>query len=167
LSIRIVRLGSPRASREGLRIGTVRHPPRGVPKGELAARDFYDVWLPELAPSAELVRRAKGAGSERDWQSFAKRYRREMAAPERGRLLDLLAALSQHTDFSVGCYCADEARCHRSQLRTLLEEHGALLGDVPGDSAVRPAGAQIAESPGTSPVSGARARRRSGRRGRR
>jgi len=125
MSIRIVRLGSPRAPGEGLRIGTVRHPPRGVPKRELAARDFYDTWLPELAPSAELVKRAKGAESERDWQSFAKRYRREMAAPERSRLLDLLAALSQHAQFAVGCYCADEAHCHRSVLRALLEERGA------------------------------------------
>jgi uncharacterized protein YeaO (DUF488 family) len=125
MSVRIVRLGSPRAPGEGLRIGTVRHPPRGVPKRELAARDFYDVWLPELAPSAELVKRAKGAETERDWQSFARRYRREMAAPERSRLLDLLAALSQRADFSAGCYCADESRCHRSVLRALLEERGA------------------------------------------
>jgi len=127
MSVRIVRLGSPRAPGEGLRVGTVRHPPRGVPKRELAARDFYDVWLPELAPSAELVKHAKGAETERDWQSFAKRYRREMAAPERSRLLDLLAALSQHTDFAVGCYCADESRCHRSVLRELLEERGARV----------------------------------------
>jgi len=127
MSVRIVRLGSPRAPGEGLRVGTVRHPPRGVPKRELVARDFYDVWLPELAPSAELVKHAKGAETERDWQSFAKRYRRELAAPERSRLLDLLAALSQHTDFAVGCYCADEARCHRSLLRALLEERGARI----------------------------------------
>jgi uncharacterized protein YeaO (DUF488 family) len=127
MSVRIVRLGSPRTSREGLRIGTVRHPPRGVPKRELPARDFYDVWLPELAPSAELVKRAKSAESERDWQSFAKRYRREMAAPERSRLLDLLAALSKDADFAVGCYCADEARCHRSVLRELLAERGARV----------------------------------------
>jgi uncharacterized protein YeaO (DUF488 family) len=132
VSVRIVRLGSPRAPREGLRIGTVRHPPRGVPRGELAARDFYDVWLPELAPSAALVKRAKGAESERDWQSFAKRYRREMAAPDRGRLLDLLAALSQRADLAVGCYCADESHCHRSVLRSLLEERGA---DVAGGRA--------------------------------
>ncbi|HSJ96035.1 MAG TPA: DUF488 family protein [Myxococcota bacterium] len=127
MSVRIVRLGAPRAPGEGLRIGTVRHPPRGVPRRELAARDFYDVWLPELAPSAELVRRAKGAETERDWASFAKRYRRELAAPERGRILDLLAALSRQADFSVGCYCADESRCHRSLLRELLEERGAEL----------------------------------------
>src|SRR5512147_1965820 len=112
MAIRIVRLGDPRARGEGLRLGTVRHPPRGVPKPELAARDFYDVWLPELAPSAELVKGFRAAGDERGWAAFARRYRRELAAPERRRLLDLLAALSHHADFSVGCYCADEARCH-------------------------------------------------------
>lgn len=128
MSIRIVRLGSPRRAGEGLRLGTVRHPPRGVPKAALAARDFYDVWLPELAPSAALVKSAREAEGERDWQTFAKRYRREMAAPERGRLLDLLAALSQQSDFSVGCYCADESHCHRSVLRELLRERGARIG---------------------------------------
>jgi len=127
MAVRIVRLGSPRAPREGLRIGTVRHPPRGVPKSEHASRDFYDVWLPDLAPSAALVKSALGAETEREWATFAKRYRREMQAPEQRRLLDLLAALSQGADFSVGCYCADESRCHRSLLRALLEEHGARL----------------------------------------
>jgi len=127
MAVRIVRLGSPRAPREGLRIGTVRHPPRGVPKSEHASRDFYDVWLPDLAPSAALVKSALGAETEREWATFAKRYRREMQAPEQRRLLDLLAALSQGADFSVGCYCADESRCHRSVLRALLEEHGARL----------------------------------------
>jgi uncharacterized protein YeaO (DUF488 family) len=127
VSVRIVRLGSARKPGEGLRLGTVRHPPRGVPKREHAARNFYDVWLPELAPSAEAVKRARSDASERAWSSFVKRYRREMAAPERERLLELLAALSHQTSFSVGCYCEDEARCHRSLLRELLRERGARL----------------------------------------
>jgi len=127
VSVRIVRLGSARKPGEGLRLGTVRHPPRGVPKREHAARDFYDVWLPELAPSAEAVKLARSDASERAWGRFVKRYRREMAAPERQRLLELLAALSQHASFSVGCYCEDEARCHRSVLRELLLERGARV----------------------------------------
>src|SRR5512138_1187194 len=127
MAVRIVRLGDPRARGEGLRIGTVRHPPRGVPKPEIAKRNFYDVWLPELAPSAELVKRAKDASTERDWTAFVRRYRSEMAVPERGRLLDLLAALSKEADFSVGCYCADESRCHRSVLRELLRDRGARI----------------------------------------
>ncbi len=127
MAIRVVRLGSPRAQGEGLRLGTVRRPPRGVPKAEFASRDFYDVWLPELAPSEELVKAARGAEDEASWQAFVKRYRAEMAAPERTRLLDLLAALSRQTDLSVGCYCPVEARCHRSVLRELLHERGAVL----------------------------------------
>ena len=127
MPVRIVRLGSARERREGLRLGTVRHPPRGVPKDQHAARNFYDVWVPELAPSAALVKRGQTAGTERDWSTFVKQYRREMAAPEQVHLLRLLAALSAATDFSVGCYCADEARCHRSVLRALLAEHGALV----------------------------------------
>jgi len=127
MAIRIVRLGSARERGEGLRLGTVRHPPRGVPKDQHAARNFYDVWVPELAPSAPLVKRGQTAGTERDWSAFVKQYRREMAAPEQVHLLRLLAALSAGSDFSVGCYCADEARCHRSVLRTLLAEHGAVL----------------------------------------
>jgi uncharacterized protein YeaO (DUF488 family) len=127
MSVRIVRLGSARARGEGLRLGTVRHPPRGVPKRDHARRDFYDVWLPELAPSARAVKLGRGAASAREWAAFAKRYRREMAAPGKVRLLALLAALSQRTSFSVGCYCAEEARCHRSVLRELLEEHGARV----------------------------------------
>ncbi len=128
MAIRIVRLGSPRSKGEGLRIGTVRRPPRGVPKTEFAARDFYDVWLPDLAPSDELVKRGQEAKSERDWIAFAKKYRTEMKRPEAARLLGLLAALSLETNFAVGCYCADEMRCHRSVLRNLLKEHGARLG---------------------------------------
>jgi uncharacterized protein YeaO (DUF488 family) len=108
-------------------VGTVRRPPRGVPKTEFASRDFYDVWLPELAPSETLVKQAQGAATEREWQAFVKRYRAEMKQPAAARLLDLLAALSQRTALSVGCYCEDEARCHRSVLRVLLGEHGARL----------------------------------------
>jgi len=125
--VRIVRLGTHRARGEGLRIGTVRHPPRGVPRREFATRDYYDVWLPELAPSAAAVKRALAAVTERQWAAFAKRYRAEMAAPDRARLLDLLAALSRQAAFSVGCYCEDESRCHRSVLRALLAERGARL----------------------------------------
>ena len=127
MAVRIVRLGSPRSPQEGLRIGTVRRPPRGVPKSEFAARDFYDVWFPHLAPSEELLKRAQAAADDRDWKAFARAYRAEMKDPQAGRVLDLLAALSQKTDFAVGCYCADEARCHRSVLRELLVEHGALV----------------------------------------
>jgi uncharacterized protein YeaO (DUF488 family) len=127
MAVRIVRLGGARERGEGLRLGTVRHPPRGVPKDQHAARNFYDVWVPELAPSAELLKRGQAADSARDWSTFVKRYRREMTAPEKVRLLRLLAALSVTTDFSVGCYCADETRCHRSVLRALLAGHGAVL----------------------------------------
>jgi uncharacterized protein YeaO (DUF488 family) len=127
MAVRIVRLGSPRQRGEGLRVGTVRHPPRGVPKREYAARDFYDVWLPELAPSARLVRLGRSAAGEREWAAFARRYRAEMGTPEKRRLLDLLAALSHRSDFSVGCYCAEESRCHRSLLRALLAERGAQV----------------------------------------
>ena len=125
MAIRVVRLGSPRARGEGLRLGTVRRPPRGVPKAEHASRDFYDVWLPDLAPSEGLVKQALGASDERAWRAFARRYRGEMKRPEATRLLVLLAALSHDANFSVGCYCAEEARCHRSVLRGLLREHGA------------------------------------------
>lgn len=127
MAIRVVRLGSPRTSGEGLRLGTVRRPPRGVPKAEHASRDFYDVWLPELAPSEALVKQAQQAADEREWRAFTKRYRAEMKRPEAARLLALLAALSRQTDFSLGCYCEEEARCHRSVLKELLQEHGARL----------------------------------------
>jgi uncharacterized protein YeaO (DUF488 family) len=127
MAIRVVQLGSPRARGEGLRLGTVRRPPRGVPKSEHASRDFYDVWLPDLAPSEALVKQALGAADQRTWDGFVRKFRREMKRPEAARLLQLLAALSQSTDFSVGCYCADEARCHRSVLRALLLEQGARL----------------------------------------
>lgn len=127
MAIRIVRLGSARVAGEGLRLGTVRRPPRGVAKVEIASRGFYDVWLPELAPSETLLKAGKAAHDEREWRTFARRYRAEMGTPEKRHLLDLLAALSQRSDFSVGCYCADEQRCHRSLLRELLIAHGATL----------------------------------------
>ncbi|MGA2706784.1 MAG: DUF488 family protein [Steroidobacteraceae bacterium] len=127
MAIRVVRLGTDRLPGEGLRIGTVRRPPRGVRKGEYASRNFYDVWLPMLAPSAGAVKQALAASSDRDWNRFVKTYRREMAASDPNATLQLLAALSHHTDFSVGCYCAEESRCHRAILRELLLEHGALL----------------------------------------
>jgi uncharacterized protein YeaO (DUF488 family) len=127
MTIRIVRLGAPRAKDEGLRIGTVRRPPRGVPKKEFASRDFYDVWYPALSPSPELVAQALAAKDEKEWKSFVKHFRAEMAAPEASRTLDLLAALSHQTNFSVGCYCEDEARCHRSVLRDLLVGRGAVV----------------------------------------
>ena len=127
MAIRVVRLGSPRTPGEGLRLGTVRRPPRGVPKAEHASRDFYDVWLPDLAPSERLVKQALHASDERAWRAFAKRYRAEMKRPEATRLLVLLAALSHQTNLSVGCYCAEEARCHRSVLKALLLERGANL----------------------------------------
>ena len=128
MAIRVVRLGSPRGAGEGVRVGTVRRPPRGVLKSEFAAHDFYDVWLPELAPSAPLVALAQAAADERGWRVFARRYRAEMRRPQAVHLLDLLAALSRRTDLAIGCYCADEARCHRSVLRELLAERGADLG---------------------------------------
>jgi uncharacterized protein YeaO (DUF488 family) len=127
VSVRVVRLGAPRRRGEGLRIGTVRRPPRGVPKREYASGNWYDVWLPELAPSEATVKLGLAARDERAFARFARRYRAELRAPERQRLLALLAALSQSADFSVGCYCEDESRCHRSVLRALLAEHGARI----------------------------------------
>jgi uncharacterized protein YeaO (DUF488 family) len=127
MPIRVIRLGSPRTKHEGLRLGTVRRPPRGVPKSEFAKRDYYDVWLPNLAPTQELVTFALGAKNERDWKTFERKYRKEMSAADASRLLDLLAALSHQTNFAVGCYCEDETRCHRSILRQLLAERGAEL----------------------------------------
>ena len=125
--VRVVRLGSERIQGEGLRIGTVRRPPRGVPKTEYAARNWYDVWFPSLAPSPETVKLGMSAATEKDWQAFRKRYRSEMNQPDAAHALDLLAALSHSADFSVGCYCEDEAHCHRSVLRALLEERGAKV----------------------------------------
>jgi len=124
MTIRIVRLGTRRAAGEGLRLGTVRRPPRGVPKARFAKDDWYDLWLPDLAPSEALVKQGLRA---KTWSAFMRKYRREMAAPEKARLLGLLAALSASANFSVGCYCEDESRCHRSVLRALLTERGAAL----------------------------------------
>lgn len=127
MSIRIIRLGSPRAQGEGLRIGTVRHPPRGVPKSEYAKRDIYDVWLPNLSPSPELIKEAKSSQDDASWSVFRKKFLAEMKKPDAGKVLDVLAALSHQTNMSLGCYCADEERCHRSILRQLLVERGASL----------------------------------------
>lgn len=127
MAIRIVRLGTARLPGEGTRVGTVRRLPRGVRKERYAAEDWFDVWYPELAPSAELVKRARTAETEAQWNAFVKSYRTEMAAPAASRTLVLLASLSHHAAFSVGCYCAEEGRCHRSVLRALLAERGASL----------------------------------------
>ena len=127
MAIRIVRLGSPRDKGEGLRRGTVRRPPRGVPKSDYAGRDFYDVWLPNLSPSEDLLQEGKKAGDDRSWAAFKRKFREEMKRSEASRVLDLLAALSHQTNMSLGCYCENENRCHRSVLRELLEERGANL----------------------------------------
>lgn len=127
MTVCIVRLGSDRLPGEGLRVGTVRRPPRGVAKSDYSSKNFYDVWLPTLAPSAGTVKLAQGAKNDREWTRFIKKYRTEMSTPENRTTLDLLAALSHQTDFSVGCYCPDESRCHRSVLRALLLERGAKV----------------------------------------
>lgn len=127
MAIAVLRLGSPRKPNEGVRLGTVRRPPRGVPKTQFASRDFYDVWLPILAPSQELVALGQRSQDERSWKAFERRYRAEMKKPDAARALDLLAALSRQTSFSVGCYCENEQRCHRSILKALLAERGAEL----------------------------------------
>jgi uncharacterized protein YeaO (DUF488 family) len=125
---RVVRLGSPRLPHEGLRIGTVRRPPRGVPKEQFSSGNWYDVWFPNLAPSVETMKLAQQAETPRQWEQFARKYRSEMSTPEAARTIELLAALSHHADFSVGCYCEDESHCHRSLLRALLAEKGARFG---------------------------------------
>jgi uncharacterized protein YeaO (DUF488 family) len=127
MAVRILRLGSNRVEGEGLRIGTVRRPPRGVPKEEFSSQNWYDIWFPNLAPSIETMKLGKSVATDKEWQVFEKKYRTEMAAPENSRTLDLLAALSRQTDFSVGCYCENEARCHRSVLKKLLMERGAEI----------------------------------------
>lgn len=127
MSIRIVRLGSPRAPGEGLRLGTVRRPPRGVRKEDYAAKDIYDVWFPNLAPSEELLKAAQAAEDDKAWQVFRRRFLAELKAPMAAKDLDLLAALSHQANFAIGCYCEDEARCHRSILRAVLAERGAEL----------------------------------------
>jgi uncharacterized protein YeaO (DUF488 family) len=128
MAIRIVRLGEPRRRNEGIRLGTVRRPPRGVPKRDFATRDFFDAWLPELAPSPTLVAWAQQSPwTDARWREFGRRYRKEMAVPQARHLIDALAALSRQTNFAVGCYCEDSARCHRALLRELLVEAGATV----------------------------------------
>jgi len=127
MAVRVLRLGTERIRGEGLRIGTVRRPPRGVPKEKFASGNWYDVWLPELAPSEATLKLGQKAQSDTEWKAFAKRYAKEMETATASRALDLLAALSHGADFSVGCYCEDEARCHRSVLRRLLKDRGAKL----------------------------------------
>ena len=127
MAVRVVRLGSQKVEGEGTRIGTVRRPPRGVPKSEFASQNWYDVWFPNLAPSIETMKRGQEATTPAQWARFIKKYRAEMATPENSRIIDLLVALSHQTNFSVGCYCENEAHCHRSVLRELLAERGAKL----------------------------------------
>jgi uncharacterized protein YeaO (DUF488 family) len=127
MTIRIVRLGSQRRGNEGLRLGTVRRPPRGVPKKNFSSENWYDVWFPNLAPSVSTMKLALGARTPAEWKTFTRKYRAEMSAPENSRTLDVLAALSKQTNFSVGCYCEDENHCHRSILRELLRERGAKI----------------------------------------
>jgi uncharacterized protein YeaO (DUF488 family) len=136
MTLRIVRLGTSRQPGEGLRIGTVRRPPRGVKKERYAADDWYDVWYPELSPSAELVAKAQAASSDKEWSAFLRAFRSEMKGPAAAHTLDLLAALSHHADFSIGCYCEDVAHCHHSVLRALLSDHGAAI--APSDAADGP-----------------------------
>ena len=127
MSIRILRLGTARVEGEGPRIGTVRRPPRGVPKAEFSRENWYDVWYPNLAPTSETIKLAQQAGDNKTWAAFVRRYRKEMAVPDASRSIDLLATLSHHANFSLGCYCEDESRCHRSILRALLKERGASV----------------------------------------
>ena len=127
MSIRVVRLGTPRLAGEGTRLGTVRRPPRGVPKSQFASQNWYDVWFPNLAPSLETMKMGLAASTPAQWSAYARRYRSEMAKPDAQHALELLATLSHTTDFSVGCYCEDERRCHRSILRELLIAHGARM----------------------------------------
>jgi uncharacterized protein YeaO (DUF488 family) len=127
MAVRIVRLGSSRAPNEGLRIGTVRRPPRGVPKLQFASRNYYDIWLPMLSPTPALVRQAQSAQGPKAWRAFCRKFKREMSNPDAARILDLLAALSSGANFSMGCYCEDESRCHRSVLRQLLVDRGATV----------------------------------------
>ena len=128
MTVRVVRLGTSRIEGEGVRIGTVRRPPRGVPKTDFATKNWYDVWLPTLAPSLDTMKLAQGAKTPTQWARFVKRYRSEMARPDASHAAELLAKLSHHTNFSVGCYCENESRCHRSILRELLIEKGAKVG---------------------------------------
>ena len=128
MAVRVVRLGTARSAGEGTRIGTVRRPPRGVPKSKFASQNWYDVWFPNLAPSVETMKRGQAAKTPAQWKAFFKKYRAEMARPDNAHAIALLAALSHQANFSVGCYCEDEAHCHRSVLRVLLKEKGARFG---------------------------------------
>ena len=133
MAIRVVRLGEPRKPDEGTRLGTVRRPPRGVKKQDFAKRDFYDVWVPDVAPSAQLVSWALAdPWTDTRWNRYVKEYRREMKDPKAQRLISLLAAMSRDTNFSIGCYCEDPARCHRTLLKELLDEAGAVIASQPG-----------------------------------
>lgn len=127
MSVRVVRLGSPRIKGEGTRIGTVRRPPRGVPKSEFASQNWYDVWFPNLAPSPDTMKMGLAAETPKQWAAFTRKYRAEMATPENSRTIELLAVLSRDSNFSVGCYCEDESHCHRSVLRELLAQAGAVF----------------------------------------
>jgi uncharacterized protein YeaO (DUF488 family) len=127
MAVRIIRLGTPRAAEEGLRIGTVRRPPRGVPKRKFASENWYDVWFPNLAPSVPVMKLAQAAKTPAHWATFKRKYRSEMSEPGNAHTIELLAKLSHQTNFSVGCYCEDEAHCHRSVLRELLQENGAKI----------------------------------------
>lgn len=127
MAVSIVRLGTPRSAEEGLRLGTVRRPPRGVPKTEFASQNWYDLWYPNLAPSLETMKLGQSVETDKDWAAFSKKYRAEMSEADASRNLDLLAALSHQTNFAMGCYCENEARCHRSLLRELLKERNALI----------------------------------------
>lgn len=129
MTIRIVRLGSDRRENEGIRIGTVRRPPRGVPKKEYSSGNWYDVWLPNLSPCPETMKLGKSVTTEKEWRTFEKKYKAEMVRPDNLRVIELLAAMSHDSNFSVGCYCENEARCHRSILRQLLKEYGAVVDD--------------------------------------
>jgi uncharacterized protein YeaO (DUF488 family) len=128
MAIHIVRLGTPRAAGEGPRLGTVRRPPRGVPKSEFSKRDFYDTWLPNLSPTVPLMHEAQAAANEKEWAAFKRKFTAEMKQPDASHLLDMLAVMSHHASFSLGCYCEDENHCHRSVLRQLLAERGAKIG---------------------------------------
>jgi uncharacterized protein YeaO (DUF488 family) len=128
VAIRVIRLGTPRIKGEGTRIGTVRRPPRGVPKSEFASQNWYDVWYPNLAPSPDTMKLGLAAETLKEWNAFTRKYRAEMATPENSRSIELLAVLSRDSNFSVGCYCEDESHCHRSVLRELLAEAGAVFG---------------------------------------
>jgi uncharacterized protein YeaO (DUF488 family) len=134
MAVHVVRLGSPRVPGEGLRIGTVRRPPRGVPKSEFASRDYYDVWFPNLSPSEELRKEGLAAQDEKAFRAYAEKFRAQMSQPDASHTLDLLAALSHTASFAIGCYCEDERRCHRSLLREMLAHRGAaIVGGPPAD----------------------------------